>query len=103
MSDAGVREVLARQRGLGDWSIDYILARGLGRLDCLPVCGVGVRRVVDRYLSGGARLSPEELERALSAFAPYRSLAAHYLAVHARLFPDGRAAKLTAPVEEGIS
>jgi 3-methyladenine DNA glycosylase/8-oxoguanine DNA glycosylase len=43
------------------------------------------------------------LERALSAFAPYRSLAAYYLAVHARLFPDGRAAKLTAPVEEGIS
>lgn len=103
MSDAGVREVLARQRGLGDWSIDYILARGLGRLDCLPVGDVGLRRVVGRYLSGGARLSPEELERALSAFAPYRSLAAYYLAVHARLFPDGRIPKPAAPVAEGTS
>ncbi|MBO0738792.1 MAG: DNA-3-methyladenine glycosylase 2 family protein, partial [Alphaproteobacteria bacterium] len=49
MSDAEVREVLARRRGLGDWSIDYILARGLGRLDCLPLGDAGLRRVVGRY------------------------------------------------------
>lgn len=103
MSDAEVREVLARRRGLGDWSIDYILARGLGRLDCLPLGDVGLRRVVGRYLSGGARLSPEELESALSAFVPHRSLAAYYLAVHARLFPEGQASKRSASTEQAIS
>lgn len=103
MSDTEFREVLSRQRGLGDWSIDYILARGLGRLNCLPASDVGLRRVVGRYLSGGARLSPEELERALSAFAPYRSLAAYYVAVHARLFPGGRTARLAASAEEALS
>ena len=84
--------VLARQRGLGEWSIDYILARGLGRLDCVPAGDVGLRHVVGRYLAGGPRLSPEALEAALTPFAPYRSLAAYYLAVHARLFPERRSA-----------
>ena len=86
MSDAAVREVLTRQRGLGEWSIDYFLARGLGRPDCLPAGDVGLRRVVGLYLAGGARLSPDELQRVLAPFSPYRSLAAYYLAVHERLF-----------------
>jgi DNA-3-methyladenine glycosylase II len=103
MSDAEVRKTLTRQRGLGGWSIDYVLARGLGRLDCLPARDVGLRRVVGRYLAGGARLSPEELESVLSSFAPYRSLAAYYLAAHARLFPNGRTAKLAPSVEEATS
>jgi 3-methyladenine DNA glycosylase/8-oxoguanine DNA glycosylase len=93
MSDAAAREVLARQRGLGEWSIAYFLARGLGRPDCLPAGDVGLRRVVGRYLAGGARLSPEDLRGALAPLAPYRSPAAYYLAVHARLFrPKPRAA-----------
>jgi DNA-3-methyladenine glycosylase II len=101
MSDAEARDLLAHQRGLGDWSIDYILARGLTRLDCLPAGDVGLRRVVGRYFAGGRRLLPEELQRALAPFAPFRSLAAYYLAVHARLFPQRRfAAK---PIEEAAS
>jgi DNA-3-methyladenine glycosylase II len=86
MSEAEAREVLTGRRGLGEWSIEYFLARGLGRPDCLPAGDVGLRRAVGRYLSGGARLSPEDLRRVLAPFAPYRSLTAYYLAVHARLF-----------------
>ncbi len=70
MSDAEAREALARHRGLGEWSIDYFLARGLGRPDCLPAGDVGLRRVVGLYLAGGARLSPENLRVALTPFAP---------------------------------
>lgn len=100
MSDAGARAALARYRGLGEWSIEYFLARGLGRPDCLPAGDVGLRRVVGRYLSIGARPSPEDLRRLLAPFAPYRSLAAYYLAVHARLVPAERAATPAAAREE---
>jgi 3-methyladenine DNA glycosylase/8-oxoguanine DNA glycosylase len=86
MSDTEAREMLARYRGLGEWSIEYFLARGLGRPDSLPAGDVGLRRVVGRYLTGGARLSPDGLRRVLAPFAPYRSLAAYYIAVHGRLF-----------------
>jgi 3-methyladenine DNA glycosylase/8-oxoguanine DNA glycosylase len=88
MSDAEARARLACHRGFGDWSIQYILARGLGRSDCLPSGDVGLRRALGRYFSCGRRLAPEELERGLFPFAPFRSLAAYYLAVHARLFPE---------------
>lgn len=98
MTDAEARAALAGQRGLGEWSIQYILTRGLGHPDCLPAGDVGLRRVVGHYLSGGRRLSPTELEEALSPFAPYRSLAAYYLAVHARLFRQNLPSQPAAPL-----
>jgi len=84
-------------RGFGDWSAQYILARGLGRPDCLPLADTGLRRVVGKYLSRGRRLSPRQLELALSPFAPFRGLAAFYLSVAARRQPGRRhASRLTA-------
>jgi DNA-3-methyladenine glycosylase II len=76
---------LVSQRGLGGWSAQYILARGLGRHDRLPSDDVSLRRVVGGFLSHGRHLTPEELEEVLLPFAPFRGLAAFYLSVAARL------------------
>ena len=45
-SDADARACLMSQRGLGAWSAQYILVRGLGRPDSLPSDDVGLRRAV---------------------------------------------------------
>jgi DNA-3-methyladenine glycosylase II len=82
--DAEVRACLLSNRGFGNWSAQYILERGLGRPDCLASDDIGLRRVVGKYLACGRRLTPEELEHVLLPFAPFRGLAAYYLAVHAR-------------------
>jgi 3-methyladenine DNA glycosylase/8-oxoguanine DNA glycosylase len=82
--DAQVREALLGNRGFGDWSVQYILNRGIGRPDCLPSGDVGLRRVVGDYFAG-RRLTAAELEAAMAPFTPYRGLAAYYLAVHWRL------------------
>ena len=87
---AEVHAHLIDHRGFGDWSAQYILARGLGRPDCLPSDDTGLRRVVGKYLARGRHLSPRQLERALSPFAPFRGLAAFYLSVAARLQPGRR-------------
>jgi DNA-3-methyladenine glycosylase II len=84
-SDADAGACLMSQRGLGTWSAQYILVRGLGRPDCLPSDDVGLRRAAGEYFSRGRQLSPEQLERALLPFAPFRGLAAFYLSVAARL------------------
>jgi 3-methyladenine DNA glycosylase/8-oxoguanine DNA glycosylase len=84
-TEADVRDRLSACRGLGPWSVQYILLRGLGRFDCLPSDDVGLRRTIGRYMSRRRRLSPRQLERALSPFAPFRGLAAFYLAVDWRL------------------
>ena len=85
-------------KGFGDWSIQYILARGLGRPDCLPSQDVGLRRVVGTYLARGRYLSPKQLEKALLPFVPFRGLAAFYLAVDARLYASPHGVRV--PIQE---
>jgi DNA-3-methyladenine glycosylase II len=90
MPDEDVRSLLLRERGLGPWSVDYFLVRGLSRPDRVPADDIGVRSVVGRYLGRGQRLSPQGTMRKLSFFKPYRGLAAFYLLAYERL-PKGLA------------
>jgi DNA-3-methyladenine glycosylase II len=85
MTDEDVRSLLLRVRGLGPWSVDYFLVRGLSRPDRVPADDLGIRSIVGRYLGRGQRLSPEGTMRKLSPFKPYRGLAAFYLLAYERL------------------
>jgi DNA-3-methyladenine glycosylase II len=85
MSAEDVRSLLLRVRGLGPWSVDYFLVRGLSRPDRVPADDLGIRSIVGRYLGRGQRLSPEGTMRKLSPFKPYRGLAAFYLLAYGRL------------------
>ncbi len=98
-SNEHIRDTLLNRRGFGAWSVDYILARGLGRSDCLPTGDVGLQRVVGSYLAQGRRLTAVQLEEALSPFRPFRALAAFYLAVHWRLRRSTEGKKLATPGE----
>jgi DNA-3-methyladenine glycosylase II len=84
MSDEDVRSLLLQERGLGPWSAEYFLVRGLSRPDRVPADDLGVRSVVGRYLGSGRRLSPQGTMRKLSSFKPYRGLAAFYLLAYGR-------------------
>ena len=88
-NDARIRDALLTLRGFGEWSVEYILARGFGRADALPSGDVGLQRVLGHYFARGRRLTAAELERMLAPFRPFRSIAAYYLAVHWRLRPTG--------------
>lgn len=88
MSDEDIRSLLLQVRGLGPWSIDYFLIRGLSRPDRVPMEDLGIRSVVGHYLGSGQRLSPQGTMRKLSPFKPYRGLAAFYLLAHSRLIKD---------------
>jgi DNA-3-methyladenine glycosylase II len=88
MSDDAVRSTISGIRGYGRWSADYILIRGLGRPDAVPVDDLAVRTIVGKYLGDGGRMTAEQVEEALTPFAPYRGIAVFYLLVHHRLAPD---------------
>ncbi len=85
LPDAQARAFITDWRGFGSWSADYILVRGLGRLDVVPADDLGIRTVVGAYLGDGSRMAPDEVSESLAAFAPYRGLAAFYLLADARL------------------
>ncbi len=84
-SDDEVRSRISALRGFGLWSADYILVRGLGRVDVVPIDDLGVRRVLGDLLGDGRRPTPAEAEKMLVWFAPYRGLATFYLLVASRL------------------
>ena len=79
MPNDEARAFISGWRGFGPWSADYILVRGLGRPDSVPVDDLGVRTVVGEYLGDGSRMTADQVREALGPFKPYRGLAAFYL------------------------
>jgi len=77
LGDAAVRERLMRQPGIGPWSADYVLLRGLGRLHVFPWHDVGALNGLQRLLS--ATGSDDEPEAALVRFAPDAGLVYFHL------------------------
>ena len=52
LDDAAVVEALVRRRGIGRWSADYVLLRGLGRLHVFPRGDSGALNGLRRFLVG---------------------------------------------------
>jgi DNA-3-methyladenine glycosylase II len=84
MPDEDLIQYLKSHRGIGEWTAEYILVRGLGRLDVVPASDLGVRKVVGRYLGGGGSPSPDEVRDILEPWSPWRGLLAFYLLAHGR-------------------
>jgi DNA-3-methyladenine glycosylase II len=69
---------LVSLKGVGRWTAEYTLMRGLGFSDVIPAGDGGLRRVIGREYGLG-RLAPEADVRAIAArWSPWRSYAAFY-------------------------
>ena len=56
-------ERLLELRGIGRWSAEYVLLRGLGRLDVFPGDDVGAHNALKRWLGLPKKLGYEEVRR----------------------------------------
>ena len=75
--DAAVVKALMRRRGIGRWSADYVLLRGLGRLNIFPQNDVGALNGLRSYLAATGRVDDPSL--ALARWAPHAGLAYFHL------------------------
>jgi AraC family transcriptional regulator, regulatory protein of adaptative response / DNA-3-methyladenine glycosylase II len=66
-------------RGVGAWTARYVLMRGFGFADCVPVGDAGLVRGLMALYGLEARPGPQETEDAMARFRPYRSLATFHL------------------------
>jgi DNA-3-methyladenine glycosylase II len=79
LPDEEVVRRLTELRGIGAWTAETALMRGLGRLDAFPAGDLGVTKYVARGLLGHAEAAAEADMRAFSErWRPYRSLALTY-------------------------
>ncbi len=71
--------ILLAVRGLGPWSVNYLMMRSLGFADCVPYGDTGVTSGLQSLLDLETRPDVDATRRLMSVFAPYRSLATAHL------------------------
>jgi DNA-3-methyladenine glycosylase II len=65
--------------GIGAWSAAFILIRGLGRTEVLPLGEERLAAIVARRYLGGAPATDEAIARCAVPYGPWRGYWAHYL------------------------
>lgn len=66
-------------RGIGPWSAQYVLMRGCGLPDCVPVGDAGLTEALRRFFDLEERPDAGRTRELMEPFAPHRSLATMHL------------------------
>ncbi len=74
LSDEAALKELCQLRGVGRWTAEYALLRGLGRLHIFPADDVGGRKNLARWLNLTEPLGYEDVKRILAVWKPYGGL-----------------------------
>ncbi|MGH7493943.1 MAG: DNA-3-methyladenine glycosylase family protein [bacterium] len=65
--------------GIGRWTVDWLLARGLGRGDAIAAGDLGVRKAMQHFYFNGEQKSEQELRAFAQRWGEFTNLAVHYL------------------------
>ncbi len=74
-----IERVLLGLRGIGPWSANYMLMRGYGFADCVPVGDSALGEGLRRFYALSARPDARATVELMAPFRPYRSLATFHL------------------------
>lgn len=66
---------LSARRGIGPWTTHYVMMRGCGFGDCVPLGDAGLTAALQRHYGLDHRPDAKETARLMAPFAPHRSLA----------------------------
>jgi 3-methyladenine DNA glycosylase/8-oxoguanine DNA glycosylase len=84
LPDDEVKAQLVAQRGIGEWTADWFLARHLARSQAWPAGDLGLRKAVAAFYG-----ATDDVRAFGARFAPFQNLAAHYLLTGLRVHPPG--------------
>ena len=72
---------LDRIKGIGVWTAELTMLRGMQRLDALPADDFGIRRVISRYYCSGKPIKTIEAREIAEVWGTWKGLAAFYLII----------------------
>jgi DNA-3-methyladenine glycosylase II len=72
---------LQKLKGVGRWTAEMVLLRGLHRQDIIPADDLGLRRVIARRVEASGSISGDEARKIADRWGPWKGLAAYYLLV----------------------
>jgi DNA-3-methyladenine glycosylase II len=67
-------QLLLTLRGIGRWSAEYVLLRGLGRLDVFPADDVGARNKLQRLMNLARAPSRDQIVETMERWNPYAGM-----------------------------
>jgi AraC family transcriptional regulator of adaptative response / DNA-3-methyladenine glycosylase II len=79
LSATRAERTLLALKGLGPWSVNYLMMRSLGFADCVPLGDTGVTSGLQSLLKLEERPDIDATRRLMAVFSPYRSLATAHL------------------------
>ncbi len=66
-------------KGIGVWTAELTMLRGMQRLEALPAEDFGIRRVISKYYFGGKAIKAVEAREIAEGWGDWKGLAAFYL------------------------
>ena len=80
--EADAEQIIAKLdelKGIGVWTAELTMLRGIPRWDVLPADDFGIRRVISTYYCGGRPIEAAEAREIAKAWGKWKGLAAFYL------------------------
>ena len=68
-------------KGIGVWTAELTMLRGMQRLEALPADDFGIRRVISTYYCGGKPIKTAEAREVAKSWGKWKGLAAFYLII----------------------
>ncbi len=78
-SPEDIIEELTNLRGIGPWTAELVMIRGMGRFDAIPADDVGIKRTISRFYFDGKATSASQVRSLASKWGKWRGLASFYL------------------------
>ena len=79
--DSDIIEELDRVKGIGVWTAELTMIRGMQRLGAFPADDLGLRRTISHFYCNGKPLSSSEARKIADNWGRWKGLAAYYLII----------------------
>ena len=70
---------LCEIRGIGTWTAELTVLRGLNRVEAIPADDIGLQRVISHYHNNGEKISSQDVREIAEKWGKWKGLAAFYL------------------------
>jgi DNA-3-methyladenine glycosylase II len=74
-------EELDKVKGIGVWTAELTMIRGMQRLEALPADDLGLRRTISNFYCGGKQITSIDARKIAESWGKWKGLAAYYLIV----------------------
>lgn len=81
-------EDLRRIRGVGVWTAELAMIRGMQKMDAIPADDLGLRRCISHYYCEDRKITGDQARKIAEAWKGWRGLASFYLIMAERLRID---------------